>query len=82
MKVVIIGNGIAGNTAGATIRRLDTQADITLISEEIYPHYSACALPQYLAGELKRPKLFLRARSDYRRENILGVRTAVHSERS
>ena len=70
MKVIIVGNGIAGNTAGSTIRRLDSQADITIISEELYPHYSACALPQYLAGELKRQKLFLRAGSAYRREKI------------
>ena len=70
MKVIIIGNGIAGNTAGSTIRQLDSQADISIISEEGHPHYSACALPQYLAGELKRRKLFLRTRGDYQREKI------------
>jgi NADH oxidase (H2O2-forming) len=70
MKVIVIGNGIAGNTASSTIRRLNRQAEITIISEERYPFYSACALPQYLAGELRRPSLFLRARRDYSREGI------------
>ncbi len=70
MKVIVIGNGIAGNTASATIRRLDRQADLTIISEEAYPHYSACALPRYLAGELKRRNLFLRSKRDYSREGI------------
>ncbi len=70
MKVIVIGNGIAGNTASSTIRRLNAQADITIISEERHPHYSACALPQYLAGEVRRQKLFLRAKRDYSREGI------------
>lgn len=70
MKVVIIGNGVAGNTASSVIRRLDPQTDITIISEEGFPHYSACALPSYLAGQLKRSKLFLRTRKDYSREGV------------
>ena len=70
MKVIVIGNGIAGNTASTTIRRLDRQADLTIISEEAHPHYSACALPRYLAGELKRRNLFLRSKRDYSRAGI------------
>ncbi len=70
MKVIVIGNGVAGNTASSTIRHLDSQADITMLSEEIHPEYSACALPYYLAGELKRQKLFIRTRKDYSREGI------------
>ncbi len=70
MKVIIIGNGVAGNTAGSTIRHLDSQADITIISEEIYPEYSPCALPYYLAGELEKQRLFLKTSKDYSREGI------------
>ncbi len=70
VRVIIIGNGVAGNTAGNTIRFLDSQADITIISEETFPEYSACALPHYLAGELKRQKLFLRTKRDYARDRI------------
>lgn len=70
MKVIVIGNGVAGNTASSTIRHLDSQSDITMVSEETYPEYSACALPHYLAGELKRQNLFLRTKKDYSREKI------------
>ena len=70
MKVIIIGNGVAGNTAGSTIRHLDSQTDITIVSEEIYPAYSPCALPYYLAGELEKQRLFLKTSKDYSREGI------------
>ncbi|MFC2013969.1 NAD(P)/FAD-dependent oxidoreductase [Chloroflexota bacterium] len=82
MRVVVIGNGVAGNTAGFTIRHLDNQADITIVSEETYPEYSPCALPYYIAGELKRQRLFLRTRKDYSRERIrtiFGQRVAAIS---
>ncbi|MFC2020687.1 NAD(P)/FAD-dependent oxidoreductase [Chloroflexota bacterium] len=68
--VIVLGNGVAGNTAGSTIRRLDSQADITIVSEETYPEYTACALPYYLAGELRRRELFLKTKKDYSREGI------------
>ena len=70
MKVIIIGNGVAGNTASSTVRHLDSRADITIISEEIYPEYTACAFPHYLAGEFRRQKLFLKTKKDYSRERI------------
>ena len=70
MKVIIIGNGVAGNTVSSTIRYLDSQANITIVSEETYPEYSACALPNYIAGELERQNLFLRINKDYSREGI------------
>ena len=34
MKIAIIGNGIAGITAARWIRKLDSTAQITVISEE------------------------------------------------
>ncbi len=73
MKVIVLGNGVAGNTASSTIRHIDGQADITVISEEAHPEYSACALPHYLAGELGRQKLFLKTKKDYSRERIKTV---------
>ena len=70
VKIVILGNGVAGNTAASTIRQLDSQGDITIISEETFPEYSACALPHYIAGEHPRRQLFLRAKKDYAAEKI------------
>lgn len=84
MNVVIIGNGVGGNTAASTIRQLDKQADITIISEEPFAMYSACALPHYISGEHSRRKLFLRTKKSYTEEKIktiLGQKvTAIHPE--
>ena len=74
MQFVIIGNGIAGNAAALTIRALAPEASITIISEEPYPLYSACILPHYLSGELKRERVFLKTFQDYLRENISFMR--------
>src|SRR3990172_7813283 len=84
MKVIILGNGVAGNTAASTIRQLDKEAGITIISEETFPEYSACALPHYISGEHSRRRLFLRTKKDYTQEKIkaiLGQKvTAIHPE--
>ena len=67
MNIVIIGNGIAGNTAAESIRRLDAQAKITLISEEPCPEYSACVLCDYISRELPKKRVFLKNKKDYER---------------
>lgn len=70
MKVVIIGNGIAGNTAAATVSKLQPEAEVTIVSSEDQPHYSACALPHYIAGETDRETLFLNDRTGNNGENV------------
>jgi NADH oxidase (H2O2-forming) len=73
MKVIILGNGVAGNSAGSIIRRFDNTADITIVSREGYPEYSACALPHYVAGDISRKKLFIKTEKDYLKEKIKTV---------
>ena len=70
MAIIVLGNGVAGNTAGSTIRLVDKKADITIVSEEAFPEYSACALPHYISGEFSRRRLFLRTKKDYATEKI------------
>jgi len=70
MKYVVIGNGIAGNTAAATIRQLDQSGEITLVSDQLHSFYSACALPHYLAGELKKRGLYVKTRKDYHKDGL------------
>ena len=50
MKHVIIGAGAAGITAAKTIRKLDSKAEITLISSDDSV-YSRCMLDRYLSKE-------------------------------
>jgi NADH oxidase (H2O2-forming) len=72
MKVVVIGNGIGGFSAASTIRRLDNQGKITMISAEKSPLYSACVLPDYVSGKIPREKTFVKKEGDYKE---LGINT-------
>lgn len=70
MRHVIIGNSAAGVKAAETIRALDPDAAITVISEETAPAYSRCLLPNYLAGTRKEGDLLFRSRTFFARKRI------------
>jgi NAD(P)H-nitrite reductase large subunit len=74
MNIIIVGNGIAANSAAESIRCLNPQAKITLISEEPFPEYSACALCSYISGELPRQRVFLKNKKDY---TALGIKALL-----
>jgi len=61
LRIIIIGNGAAGNQAAQTIQNYDPEAEITILGAESVPFYSACALPDYLASWIKRDQLFLKS---------------------
>ncbi|MFZ5634607.1 MAG: NAD(P)/FAD-dependent oxidoreductase [Bacillota bacterium] len=65
MSIVIIGNGIAGNSALRAVRAIDKRVKVIVVSEEKDLLYSACVLPDYLAGELPRREVFLESPEDY-----------------
>lgn len=69
-RIVILGNGVAGNTALEAIRRKDSFPEVVMLSEEPYPEYSACVLPHYVSGDLERKRIFLKSIKDYQ-----GVKT-------
>ncbi len=48
---IIIGNGIAANTAAENIRKIDRTGKILLFARETYYFYYVPALPEYLSGE-------------------------------
>lgn len=68
--VVVLGNGVAGNSASSAIRDLDSNIAVTIVSDEAVPHYSACVLGNYLAGEIPRKRVFLKTPQDYRHHHI------------
>ena len=52
-KVVIIG-GVAGGASAATrLRRLDEQAQITIIERGEYISYANCGLPYHIGNVIK-----------------------------
>lgn len=82
MRVIIIGNGIAANSAAQEIRKFSPRAEVILISEEPFPLYSACILPDYLGRKIERERIFLKKMADYSLHGIqalLGHKvTALH----
>jgi nitrite reductase (NADH) large subunit len=58
MKVVIIGNGLAGTMAAKTLRELDQQVEVQVFAEEKYPYYPRPNLIDFLAGRLPFDKVF------------------------
>jgi len=63
--IVIIGNGAAANSAAEAIRLHDPRTRVRMVARESVPEFSACALPDYLAGWVKRPQLFIKKPEDY-----------------
>ena len=49
MNVLVLGTGGAGISAVQTIRSINKEIDITLISKENCMPYSLCGLPDFLS---------------------------------
>ena len=58
MKIVIVGNGLAGTLAAKAVRELDLEAGIEIFGEEKYAYYPRPNLIEFLAGRLPYEKLF------------------------
>ncbi len=56
---LIVGNGVAGNTAAETIRKYDAAGEILIFTKEKYPFYYIPGLPEYLSGERPLPRLII-----------------------
>jgi NAD(P)H-nitrite reductase large subunit len=69
-RYVVIGNGIAGQTAAEELRKNDADASIVMIAAERYPLYNRVALPRYLRGQVRREKVLMRTVEDYARQNL------------
>ncbi len=77
-KHVIIGNGIAGAHAAATIRRESPDCTIEIYSDEEYTTYSRPKLPQYLGESIRFDDLFIRTQDWYDNTKIfLQLKTRV-----
>ena len=70
MRVVIVGNGIAGNQVAFTIRERSEDTQITILSAEEFPEYDPCSLPYFLAGDCEKNALFRKQERDYTKQDI------------
>jgi nitrite reductase (NADH) large subunit len=70
MEYVIIGNGVAGTTAAAALRKNDPSGTIRLITDEAHPFYSRIRLMEYLSGEADLAKLQIKKEAWYQENKI------------
>ena len=69
-RYVVIGNGIAGQTAAEELRKADADASIVMVAAERHPLYNRVALPRYLRGQVRREKVLMRTVEDYAKQNL------------
>ena len=69
-RYLLIGNGASGTYAAETIRKADTEGEITLVTNEPYPLYNRVALPPFLRDQAKREKVFLRTPEQHAQKGI------------
>lgn len=77
MRIVIIGNGVAGIEAALTVRAKDRRSSITIVSEESDYFFSRTALMYVLSGQLQRRELEPHPRDLYTRQDLRLSRARV-----
>lgn len=74
-KVVIIGAGAAGASAAARARRLDPEAEVTLIDKGPLISHAPCGIPYYIGGVVKDAgELAVYSPEEFARERRINVR--------
>lgn len=73
-NIVIIGGGACGPKAAARLRRLDANAQITMLQDEVFISYAACGLPYYISGAVRsREELLVRDAAAFKRISNVDV---------
>ena len=70
MKVIIIGNGLAGTIAAKTIREQDRTVEIDVFADEKYHYYPRPNLIEFLAGNLPLERIFAFPEEWYSEQNV------------
>ena len=70
MRVIIVGNGLAGIISAKTLRELDKKVEIEIFAEEKYHYYPRPNLIEFLAGTIPFERMFAFPQEWYREQNI------------
>ena len=70
MKVVIVGNNVAGTFTSQNIRFLNRDVDIEIYTQEKYPYYSRVNLPELIPGKVQADDLIVFKDDWYKDKNI------------
>lgn len=76
MRIVIVGNGLAGVMAAKALRESDQSLDIDVFAEEKYYYYPRPNLIEFLAGNIALERIFAFSEEWYRTQKI-----QIHLER-
>lgn len=76
MRIVIVGNGLAGVMAAKALRESDQSLDIDVFAEEKYYYYPRPNLIEFLAGNIALERVFAFSEEWYRTQKI-----QIHLER-
>ena len=70
MKVVIIGNNVAGTFSAQNIRNLNEDVDIEIYTQEKYPYYTRINLPELISGKVSFDDLIVFKDDWYESKNL------------
>ncbi|MHA1477968.1 MAG: FAD-dependent oxidoreductase [Promethearchaeota archaeon] len=70
MKVVIVGNNVAGTFTGQNIRFLNEDVEIEIYTQESYPYYSRVNLPELIPSKVQAEDLIVFKDDWYKDKNI------------
>lgn len=74
-NIVVIGSGAAGMTAASTARRIDSDAKITVVTEDEHIAYSPCVIPWVLEGLTDWDSIIMHDPSYYQKNRNIEVLT-------
>ena len=70
MKIVIVGNGVAGTFSAQNMRNLDNKVEIEIISEEKYHYYTRIRLPELISEKTTIEEMIVFKEDWYKKNNI------------
>ncbi len=70
MRVIIVGNGLAGTISAKTLRELDQKPEVDVFAEERFHYYPRPNLIEFLAGNLSYERMFAFPENWYREQNL------------
>ena len=70
MKVVILGNNVAGTFSAQNIRFLNNEVEIEIFTQETYPYYSRVHLPELIPGKIKAEDLIVFDEEWYKNKDL------------
>ncbi|HIJ16498.1 MAG TPA: NAD(P)/FAD-dependent oxidoreductase [Thermoplasmata archaeon] len=70
MRIVVVGNNVAGTTAAKALRDADTDAEIAIYSDEPTPYYARPKLIDLISGVVKEDEMLFFPREWYEKNRI------------